>query len=83
MNPENDTLTAIDWNATAAVKAIVARVREENPLINKAQRSYDPTKGREIAPSARLTSAERARLPLISSELAKNGIIPERWELEA
>ena len=80
---ENETAAAIDWNDTAAVRAIVARVREENPRINKAQRSYDPTKGREVAPSARLTPAERARLPLISSELAKNGITPERWELEA
>jgi len=80
---ENDTATAIDWNDTAAVRAIVARVREENPRISKAQRSYDPTRGREIAPSARLTPAERARLPLISSELAKHGITPERWELEA
>jgi len=34
-------------------------------------------------PSAKLTPAERARLPLISIELAKNGITPERWELEA
>ncbi len=80
---ENDTATAIDWNDTAAVRAIVARVREENPRINKAQRSYDPTKGREVAPSARLTPAERARLPQITSELTKNGITPERWELEA
>jgi hypothetical protein len=80
---ENDTGSSIDWNDTAAVRAIVARIRKENPRINKAQRSYDPTKWREIAPSARLTPAERARLPMISSELAKHGIAPERWELEA
>jgi hypothetical protein len=49
----------------------VARIREENPRINKAQRSYDPTKARDVAPSARLTPTERARLPMISSELAK------------
>lgn len=83
MTAENDTATAIDWNDTAAVRAIVAHVRKENLRINKAQRSYDSTKWREIAPSARLTPAERARLTLISSKLAKNGIIPERWELEA
>ncbi len=83
MTAENDTATTIDWNDTAAVKAIVVRIREENTRISKAQRSYDPIRGREIAPSAGLTPAERARLPLISSELAKNGISPERWELEA
>ena len=36
-----------------------------------------------VAPSARLTPAERARLHMISSELAKHCIAPERWELEA
>lgn len=61
----------------------MSRIREENPRINKAQRSYDPTKARDIAPSARLTPAERVRLPMISSELAKHGIAAERWELEA
>ncbi len=61
----------------------MARIREENPRINKAQRSYDPTKARDVAPSARLTPTERARLPMISSELAKHGITAEHWELEA
>ncbi|WP_459177393.1 hypothetical protein [Ewingella americana] len=83
MTVENDTGSAIDWNDTTAVKAIVSRVREENPRMNKAQRSYDPTEARDVAPSARLTPAERARLPMISSELAKHGIAAERWELEA
>jgi hypothetical protein len=36
-----------------------------------------------VAPSARLTPAERARLPMISSELAKHCIALERWELKA
>lgn len=80
---ENDTATAIDWNDTAAVRAIVARIREETPKVSKAQRSFDPTKGRNVAPSARLTTEERARLPEIGRELMKNGITAERWELEA
>lgn len=80
---ENDNSKPIDWSDTAAGRAIVARIIEENPRISKAQRGYDPTKPRDLAPSARLTPAERARLPLICHELAKKDIIPERWELEA
>lgn len=79
----SDNLRVIDWTDTAAVRAIVARIREETPRVSKAQRSFDPTKGREIAPSARLTTEERARLPEIGWELMKNGITAHRWELEA
>jgi hypothetical protein len=35
------------------------------------------------APSARLTAAERARLPEIERELMKSNITAVRWELEA
>jgi len=55
----------IDWTDTAAVRAIVARIREATPRVSKAQRSFDPTKGRDVAPSARLTAEERERLPEI------------------
>ena len=73
----------IDWADTAAMKAIVARIREETPRVSSAQSSFDPTKGRDVAPSARLTGEERARLPEIESELMKHNITAERWELEA
>ena len=73
----------IDCTDTAAVRAIVARIREETLRVSKAQRSFDPTKGRDVAPSARLTAEERARLPQISQKLLKDGIKAERWELEA
>ncbi|QQN37338.1 replication endonuclease [Rahnella aceris] len=79
----SDNLRVIDWTDTAAVRAIVARIREETPRVSKAQRSFDPTKGRDVAPSARLTTEERARLPEIERELMKYSITPERWELEA
>ncbi len=81
--PNSDSLRVIDWTDTAAVRAIVARIREETPRVSKAQRSFDPTKGRDIAPSARLSTEERARLPQIESELRKHSIMAERWELEA
>jgi len=79
----SDNLRVIDWTDTAAVRAIVARIREETPKVSKAQRSFDPTKGRDVAPSARLTAEERARLPQIEQELLKNDIKAQRWELEA
>ncbi|MBF7980475.1 MULTISPECIES: replication endonuclease [Rahnella] len=77
------SLRVIDWTDTAAVRAIVARIREETPRVSKAQRSFDPTKGRDVAPSARLTAEERARLPRIEQELLKKDIKAQRWELEA
>jgi len=79
----SDNLRVIDWTDNAAVKAIVARIREETPRISKAQRSFDPTKRRVAAPSARLTPQERDRLPQIQQELLKQDIRPEKWELEA
>ncbi|WP_426785283.1 replication endonuclease [Rahnella variigena] len=79
----SDNLRVIDWTDTAAVRAIVARIREETPKVSKSQRSFDPTKGRDVAPSARLTPEERARLPQIEQELLKNDIKAQRWELEA
>ncbi|EKN3689257.1 replication endonuclease [Yersinia enterocolitica] len=73
----------IDWSDTAAVKAIVARVKEKQPTISKMQRSYDPTKGRLIAPSARLTREERQRIPQIRHDLLLKDISAQRWELES
>ena len=61
----------------------MARIREATPRVSKAQRSFDPTKGRDVAPSARLTAEERERLPEIERELMKHNITAERWELEA
>ena len=75
--------TVIDWTDTAAVRAIVARVKEDSPRVSRQQRSVNPFKYREVAPSARLTQAERARIPKIRHELAIKGIAPEKWQLEA
>ena len=74
----SDNLRVIDWTDTAAVRAIVARIREETPKVSKSQRSFDPTKGRDVAPSARLTVEERARWPEIEHELLKNNTTAER-----
>ena len=79
----SDNLRVIDWTDTAAVRVIVARIREKAPRVSKTQCSFDPTKGRDVAPSARLTSEERARLQEIERALMKHNITAERWELEA
>nr|WP_238532044.1 hypothetical protein [Rahnella aquatilis] len=47
--------------------------------MSKLQRSFDPTKTRDVAPSARLTAEERARLPEIERELMKCKITAARW----
>ncbi|MFM1346914.1 replication endonuclease [Yersinia proxima] len=73
----------IDWSDTAAVRAIVARVKEKQPTISKMQRSFNPTKGRLIAPSARLTREERQRIPQIRNDLLLKDISAQRWELES
>ena len=75
----SDTLRVIDWKDTPAVKATVARIREKTPRVNKAQRSFAPTKGCDVAPSARLTAEERARLPEIEREVMKHNITAARW----
>ena len=56
----------------------MARIREDMQRVSKAQRTFDPTKGRDIAPSARLTSEERALLPQIDAELRQHGIYGAR-----
>jgi len=64
-------------------KVLGDAVRRQSPSINHQQQSFDPSKPRELAPSARLTKQERTRVPQIYRELAQHGITPERWELES
>lgn len=61
----------------------MARIREKSRKVSKGQCSFDPSKSRNVAPSARLTAEERARWPEIESELMKYNIMVQRWELEA
>ncbi|HDW7094480.1 TPA: replication endonuclease [Yersinia enterocolitica] len=83
MEMEYPPNAVIDWSDTAAVKAIVARVKEKQPTISKAQRSFNPIKGRLIAPSARLTREERQRIPQIRNDLLLKEISVQRWALES
>ena len=76
-------LQAIDWSDTTAVREIVARIKRDSPKKNRLQRSHDPYRFRKLAPSARLTKEEQARIPNIALALRCKGIIAERWELNA
>ncbi|EPC5390624.1 replication endonuclease [Serratia liquefaciens] len=75
--------TPIDWDDMTVARCVMARLRADAPQINRQQRSIDPYSRPEPAPSARLTAAERDRVPRIYSELALHGIEPTRSELEA
>ncbi len=75
--------TPIDWDDMTVARSVMARLRADVPQINRQQRSIDPYSRPEPAPSARLTAAERDRVPRIYSELALHGIEPTRSELEA
>ncbi|WP_024528232.1 replication endonuclease [Serratia fonticola] len=79
---EHPPETPIDWNDTTVTRSVMARIRANAPQVNRAQRSNNVYRGRPVAPSARLTPDERARIPLIHSELVQQGIQAERWELE-
>lgn len=61
----------------------MARIKQDSPKVNRQQRSANPFKYREVAPSARLTEAERARIPEIRQKLIGKGIVAEKWQLEA
>lgn len=76
-------LQDIDWTDTTAVRAIKARIKGDSPKTSRLQRSHDPYRFRKIAPSARLTKEEQARIPRIALALRCKGIIAERWELNA
>ncbi len=73
----------IDWTDTAAVRAIVARIKSDSPKVVRLQINHPPFKHRKIAPSARLTAEERARIPKIRHDLTMMGVKAELWELEA
>ncbi len=80
---EHPPETPIDWNDMTVTRSVMRRIRAIPLQIKKSQRSFDPYRVLDVAPSARLTPAERDRITKIYSELALQNIVPERWELEA
>jgi len=72
----------VGWNESDVAKVLGDAARRQSQSVNHQQQSFNPSKPRELAPSARLTKHERAKLPQIYQELVQNGITPMRWELE-
>lgn len=71
------------WNEPVVVKVLNGALKAGSPRKNRQQRSNAPLKTSEQAPSARMTKPERDRIAKIRFELAQEGIVPERWEVEA
>ncbi|HEJ8088361.1 TPA: replication endonuclease [Serratia liquefaciens] len=80
---EHPPETPIDWNDMTVTRSVMSRIRAIPSQIKKSQRSFDPYQVPEVAPSARLTPAERDRLGGIRADLARHDIAAQRWELEA
>lgn len=73
----------IAWDDPKVVTVLRAALKQDAPRPNRQQRSGEPLKPHQIAPSGRMTKAERERIPAIRCELLKQGITPLRWELQA
>lgn len=73
----------IAWDDPEVVTALRGALKHDAPCPNRQQRSGEPLKPHQIAPSGRMTKAERSQIPRIRFELAQQGITPQRWELQA
>lgn len=80
---EHPPETPIDWNDMTVTRSVMSRIRAIPSQIKKSQRSFAPYQVPKVAPSARLTPAERDRLGQIRVDLARHDIAAQRWELEA
>ncbi|CVC02596.1 Bacteriophage replication gene A protein (GPA) [Serratia marcescens] len=73
----------VSWNDADVAKTLRDVIRGQSPRANHQEIARNRKKSQNDAPSARLTPAERARIPQMRLELAQLGITPERWELRA
>ena len=73
----------IAWDDPEVVAALRGVLKHNPPRPNRQQKNGEPLKPHQIAPSARMTKAERAQIPRILFELSQKGITPKRWELQA
>ncbi|MBU9829252.1 replication endonuclease [Rahnella sp. FC061912-K] len=73
---------AVSWNEPDVAKVLRDTLKGQVSKVNHHQHTFNPSKARDCAPSARMTRRERERMPQIARDLEQNGITPERWELE-
>ncbi|MGP2861144.1 hypothetical protein ACTVMW_03390 [Serratia bockelmannii] len=72
----------VSWDDVDVAKTFRDAVKGQTPKDNHQEIARNRKKSRNDVPSARLTPAERARIPQIRFELAQKGITAERWELK-
>jgi large subunit ribosomal protein L30 len=72
-----------DWDEPEVVKVLRGALKAGAQLKSRQRKRNGPLKTSELAPSARMTKTERDRIAKIRFDLAKKGIIPECWELQA
>ncbi|CAI0969201.1 Bacteriophage replication gene A protein (GPA) [Serratia proteamaculans] len=73
----------VSWDDADVAKTMIDALRQQSPQSNHLEIARNRKKSQNDSPSARLTPAERARVPQIRLELARQGIIAEPWELKA
>jgi len=72
----------IRWDDPEVVTVLRGALKHDAPKPMRQQRSGEPLKQNQIAPSGRMTKAEREQMPRIRFELAQHGIVPLCWEIE-
>ncbi|HGH4789213.1 replication endonuclease [Serratia marcescens] len=73
----------VSWNDADVAKMLRDAVKGQTLNANPQGLTQKRKKSLKVAPSARLTQAERARIPKIRIELVREGITAEVWELNA
>lgn len=74
---------AVSWNEPDVAKVLRDALKGQVSKVNHHQQTFNLSKARDCAPTARTTLRERERMPQIARDLSRNKITPERWELEA
>jgi large subunit ribosomal protein L30 len=72
----------IGWDDPEVMRVLRAALKHTVSQPIRKQRSNEPLKPHQIAPSGRMTKAEREQIPRIRFELAQQDITPQIWELE-
>lgn len=72
----------IGWNEPDVVKVLNRALKAVIPSKKHKLRRNESLRTSEQAPSARMTKSERDRVSKIRFELAQEGVIPQRWELD-
>lgn len=72
----------VSWDDADVAKTLRDAIRGQSSKANHQEIARNRKKSRNDAPSARLTSAERARIPQIRLELAQQGSTAELWILK-